>query len=434
MNLDRLNILVLHRLGDPRSWRSSMVEHELCLPLFAPGHNYLVHNAALPLPKFVRDIKFDGIVLCQTFLGRRRDPAAFQRVLRKYQFVAESSAFKIALPQDDYACSAILDRWMVDWGVDLVYPVCAGHWDVLYPKYSRVGRLRQGYTGYISETMRRRWEAPKPASARRIDVSYRAAKLPPNYGRLGYLKGVIGERFVAAARGRGLMLDISNDPKDIIVGARWHEFIEDSRFVLGAVSGSSLIDPDGSINLRVYDYLVWHPNAPFEEVEAACFPGQDGRHVFTAISPRNIECGLIGSVQILTPGHYSGMLEAGVHYIPVEPDMSNADEVFARMADAAGTARVAQACREALLSYKRFRYGHHVAEILGEIIGAARTGGRAAASSAQQALFNRYLDHIAEVEPAYWRRMRTVEAMRRTLVALGARRVKRMLVGPAGGR
>src|SRR5262245_22236902 len=81
---DRLCILVLHHLGDPRSWRASMVEHELCLPKFAPDHDYVVCNVAMPLPDFVKDIEFDGVVLTQTFLGRRRHRQIFERILQDY--------------------------------------------------------------------------------------------------------------------------------------------------------------------------------------------------------------------------------------------------------------------------------------------------------------------------------------------------------------
>ena len=400
-----------------------MVQHELCLPMLAPSHDYIVHNAELPLPPFVRDMTFDGIVLTQTFLSRRRDPAAFARTMDEYDFVRVSPAFKIAMPQDDYDCSAILDRWLTAWKVDLAYS-SVDQWDVLYPSFREVGTIRQGFTGYVSEEMARLWRSPKAAPSRRIDVSYRAAKLPPNFGRLGYLKGVIGERFTAAARGRGLILDISTDPKDTLVGPAWLQFLEDSRFVLGVNSGSSVLDPEGRINLCVDDYRVRHPRATFEEVEAACFPGVDGRHVFTAISPRNIECALTMSAQLLTPGRYSGLLRAHDHYIRVEPDLSNADEVFSAMADEATVQRMRLACREAILSAPELRYEHLVQQLVSLIATRSATG----APAGERALFARYRDHIAAVERTYWAWKRGIGAVRGVLASLGARRVKRLLL------
>ncbi len=404
-----------------------MVEHEFCLPLLAPDHNYIVHDCAMRLPNFVKDIDFDGIVLTQTFLGRRRHPGVFKQVIRDYSFVKDSPAFKIALPQDDYHCSAILDRWMADWKINLVYTVISEHWDILYPTYSATGRMRLGYTGYISDDLIRLCRSPKSIQSRSIDVSYRAAKLPPTHGRLGYLKGIIGDRFIDRARGQGLELNISTDPKDIIVGSAWRAFLEDSKFVLGVNSGVSLLDPEGLIKEKVIHYLIFHPKATFEEVEAACFPGLDEKYEFTAISPRNIECGLIESVQILTPGQYSNMLEAETHYIPIDPGMANVDDVFKMIRDLETSANIAKACKEALLSYPELRYRNHVEELILEIENARDSPISERETARYLRLFERYESRMTRIAPVFWFKRRIFEGIRQTLVLLGARRVKRTL-------
>lgn len=424
----RLKILVLHYLGDPRSWRTAMVEHELCLPSFAPDHQYVVHDASLPLPDFVRDIDFDGIVLTQTFLGRRRHPRIFQRVLQDYAFVQSSSACKIALPQDDYECSGLLDRWLADWRVDRIYTVCPQHWDVLYPLNHPAGKLRLGYTAYLSDTLLERCREPKPFHVRSVDVSYRTVRMPAHIGRLGYEKWAIAERFRKAASGSNLRLDISTDPKDAIVGAHWLAFLGNSKFVLGANSGSSMYDPTGELSARAIDYQVHHPDASYEEIEAACFPAAEGRYVFTAISPRNLECGLIEAAQVLTRGEYSGVLEPHTHYIPMHADLSDAAEVFEKMANTASVLKMIGRCKEALLSHAHLRYRHHIAELL-ETIAAGAPSGRGGAHDAQHALFESYRAYKLRAEPAHWRKLRTRDRFQQTLVALGARRVKRLLVG-----
>jgi hypothetical protein len=77
--------------------------------------------------------------------------ANFRKHLADYAFVAESDAVKLAFPQDEYDCHQLLDDWMYDWKVDVVFSVIASGWDVLYPRYHRVGDIRLGYTGYIDE-------------------------------------------------------------------------------------------------------------------------------------------------------------------------------------------------------------------------------------------------------------------------------------------
>jgi hypothetical protein len=422
----KLNILVLHNLGDPSTWRESMVEKELCLPRFAPEHNYVVHEALLPLPSYVREMHFDGILLTQTFLSKRADPVLFPMFLRNYAFVRDSTAFKIALPQDDYTCHAVLDRWMVDWKVDLLFPACINDWKIFYPLYAAVGRMRQGYTGYISRNLIERSATVKPISERDLDVTYRAARLAPEFGRLGMIKSEIGKRFEQAARERGmdLKLDLSTRSKDAVVGTKWYDFIANSKCMLGVNSGASLLDPEGSISLSVHAHLQLRPAASFEEVEAACFPGQDGLEDYTGISPRNMECALLGTVQILTPGPYGNFLSPWKHYLPIEPDMSNFDAVAERLGDIPYLQSMANACRDEILSHPELRYENHVEDLLAEIRGGSTLSGPDRQSSAP--LFDRYRADSGP-QDHFWKRRRARARLRETFARLGLRRAKYFL-------
>ena len=87
-----------------------MYEKELCLPNFAPEHNYLVHDFELPLPSYITDIHFDAIILTQTFLSKRQDPGFRQRLNEVYAFIGSMQCFKIALPQDDATVPTATDR------------------------------------------------------------------------------------------------------------------------------------------------------------------------------------------------------------------------------------------------------------------------------------------------------------------------------------
>jgi hypothetical protein len=367
-----MNILILHRMGNPRSWRHSPSELQLGLPTYAPRHNYLVHNASLPLPRFVRNLEFDGIILGASFLGSRRYPTTFERILAEFDFLRFADAFKIALPQDDYCCSALLDCWVSDWKVDKVYTVCPQHWDVLYPNYlGSGGNLALGYTGYISPALIQRSSSPTPHAARKLDVCYRAKMLSPSFGRMGVAKGTIVAKFLDAFRDKSLVVDISVDPKDVIPGQRWLDFVESARFTLGSNSGSSLLDPEGRIRENVRAYVRRNPGATFEEVEAECFPGLDGKYVFTAISPRVLEAGMLQTGQILFPGPYSGFLEPWVHYVPLAEDFSNKREVSWAIKDPPLLRRIASACKQRLLDVPELRLETYVRNLEWEIEDAA---------------------------------------------------------------
>lgn len=424
-----LNILILHRMGDPQYWRQTVRDLEFLLPTHAAAHHYVVHAADQPLPAHIRDLRFHAIILGPTFLCARFAPHTFRDVLRDYDFVRTSDAVKIALPQDDYDCSAILDRWMTDWGVDAVYAACPEHWDVLYPSYSQTGRIRQGYTGYIADSWITGWQHPKPFAERSIDVSYRAGKLPPNYGRIGYIKGVIGERFAGHPATAGLTLDISTDSKDMIPGADWHAFMSDSRFCLATNTGSSLLDREGHIRQCVEQQLIRSPQASFEEVEAHCFRGQDGQYNFTAISPRNIEAALAHTVQLATPGPYGGILAANEHYIPLEPDCSNAADVVALMRDRVLVERIARQAKDAVLGVPELRATNHATRLLEQIadgVTAKRT--QASSPSEMQSAMAQYATDVTAKTDAFWARRRRRQQLRDVAVALGARKLKRLLM------
>lgn len=398
-----MNILVLHALGDATKAPRLLKEHVFFLRTQFPQHSYIYHDAALPPPAYLRQASFDAILLDVTFLGYRwLDPVLFNRFLKQYQFVAESDAVKIAFPQDEYDCHAVLDDWMCAWRVDTVFSVISSSWDILYPRYSLVGDIRLGYTGYLDEALLN-WK-PKPFSARRIDIGYRARTLPPNFGRLGQTKWSIGRDVATRAVDFDLLVDIELGERSMLMGDAWLHFLDDSKFTLGANSGSSLLDPVGALRAAVRHYCARHPAASFEEVEAACFPGLDGLHCLTAISPRVLEAALLGSGQILVDGDYSGILQANEHYIPIRSDASNFDDVVEAMSDVPRVERMISRCREAILSVPELRGNNRAVMLLG-LIEETRAVKRSSSSRTDIGpLIARYSSEMPAKYKSHWRR------------------------------
>jgi hypothetical protein len=365
--MDRLSILVLHSLGNPAMAPAFLNHHVFALQRNFPEHDYLYHDATLPLPDYVAEQDFHAIVLDVTFLTARWASLEFLQARKDaYAFVRESSAVKIAFPQDEYDCNVLLDDWMCEWNVDVVFSVIDSGWDVLYPRYHMQGNIRLGYTGYIDESLINR--PTKPFKQRAIDIGYRAKKLPPYFGRVGQAKWTIGRDVERLARNTGLNVDIELGDQGTLFGEAWLKFIDNSKFTLGANSGSSLLDPIGEIQRHVRTYLTANPDATFEAVEAACFAGQEGLYSFTAISPRVLEAALLDSAQILVDGEYSGIVKPGEHYLAIREDASNYEEVRAAMSDAAAVTKMIKRCREAILSVDALRYRNKARMTL-ELIG-----------------------------------------------------------------
>ena len=360
---ENLSILVLHRLGDPESAISFLKHHVFSLSNYQPENNYLYHDVSLPLPEYVKAIAFDLIVLDVTLLcSRWRPKADFEELKREYNFVAGSNAVKIAFPQDEYDCNELLDSWMCEWNVDIVFSVISKHWDILYPNYSKIGRIQLGYTGYIDRSL---IDFPlKPFNERTIDIGYRARKLPPYFGRIGETKWTIGRDVLALSKHYGLNSDIVLGGQGVLIGNQWLEFINNSKFTLGSNSGSSLLDPRGEIQQAVRGYIAGFPEADFKEVEEHCFKGLDGHYTFTAISPRVLEAAMLKSCQILVEGDYSGLIRPWEHYIPLKEDLSNMSEVVSAMNDLSLVSRMCEQCRSVLLDCKGLHYETRAQKII----------------------------------------------------------------------
>jgi hypothetical protein len=377
-----LRVLVLHSLGPLENVPVSLKNHVFALRTYHSEHEYVFHDTTVDNPLSLAGGEFDAIILDVSFLWARWAPDNnFQRIKREYSFIADCQALKLAFPQDEYDCNELLDDWMCEWRVDVVFSVIAQHWDVLYPKFSQTGEIRLAYTGYIDDSLT--LIEPLPWDSRTIDIGYRARKLPPYFGRLGEVKWKIGELVRSACQGTSIRADIVVGDQGTLNGRGWLEFINRSRFTLGANSGSSLLDPRGHIQRAVRRYLQDYPCAPFKEVEKACFPGLDARHEFTAISPRVIEAAVLGSCQILVEGHYSGLLQPWEHYIPIKADASDFDKVLAAMQNRALTDSIVARCRADLLGNEDLHYRSHTARVI-ELIAERTSFNRIAAQSVEK--------------------------------------------------
>lgn len=412
--MDQLNILVLHSLGNPAKAADFLGKHVYCLRRNLPDHNYLYHDVSLALPEYVKSTPFHAIILDVTLLCHRWTSSEnFQKLKSDYDFVRQSNAIKIALPQDEYDCNEILDDWMCGWKVDVVVSVIGKHWDVLYPKYSKVGKIVLGYTGYIDESLLR-FEL-KPWLERRVEIGYRAKKLPPYFGRLGETKWRIGLAVKAAASGYGLVTDIVLGDQGTLLGKSWLNFINDSKFTLGANSGSSLLDPRGEIQRGIRAYLEEHPTATFEEIEEKFFKELDGKFEFTAISPRVLEAATLNSCQILVEGDYSGIVRPWEHYIPIRADASDFGDVAAAMRDHALVKRITANCRETILDSKELRYSAKAERLIGFIVEGIDNKGLHSPTAPVEAVIKKYQTEMPQRYLRQWRSQAIKQSIRESL-------------------
>lgn len=296
--------------------------------------NARVHHLNLRLrraPGYLRRLPVDLVVFHSTFFAGRFEREVLERTFERAAPLAALDAVKVMLPQDEFINTEVVNRFIADFGIDAVFSVMPpDQWPAIYEGIPPRVRIHQVLTGYLDDQRLREIERIRARERERpVDIGYRTVGSPPPwFGRHGFLKQQIADVFLERGAGRGLALDIRTGSSGTLLGNDWYRALCRWKYTLGVEGGTSILDRDGSICKRTERYQAEHPDASFEEVEAACFPGLDGTFRGYAISPRHLEACASGTCQILTEGSYNGILEPWKHYIPVRRDLGNVDEVL----------------------------------------------------------------------------------------------------------
>lgn len=334
MDTGRKRILVLYwHPGSDETMRAAIRHHLRALDSSEVKHEILYYNTYNGAPAWLRYLHVDAIVLHTVFLCLRWSHL-FYTWKQGLEWIRDLNCVKIAIPQDEYDHSEILDEWLFEWGVSVIFTnFDVSHRKTLYPIMHDKADFYECFTGYVDETIARHYENKLlPAQARSCDIVYRASHLPYWFGSQGQLKHQIADIVARRAQAQGLQCDISTRVEDTIVGDRWLDFLASGRVIIGCESGSSVLDRRGEIKAQIQAMLRREPDLSFAEVSRRLPEGWDD-YQFFAISPRHFEAIITKTCQILIEGRYDGVLEADKHYIPLKRDFSNLDEVLKKVKD-----------------------------------------------------------------------------------------------------
>lgn len=326
--LQSKRILVLYWHPGPGELRLAISRHLHALDWSGADHQVLYFNALNGVPRWLGHFKWDVVVFHTTLLCLRWSHL-FHKWKWHIRWLNDCKCLKVALPQDEYDHAHVLDEWLFELGVHLIFTNFGEKYrQILYPLMHDRAIFHQCLTGYIDE---RDAEAARSrfgdTELRTADIIYRATHLPFWFGTHGQLKHRIAEEVATRAQAHGLHVDISTRVKDTIVGPAWLEFLASGRTVIGSESGSSVLDARGALKARLQQLSLSNPELTFERASSFMPPGWD-QYEFFAISPRHFEAVLTRTCQVLVEGTYDGVLQPRVHYLPVRRDFSNLDEVL----------------------------------------------------------------------------------------------------------
>lgn len=243
--------------------------------------------------------------------------------------------YKLIIIQDEYYNSHLhhdrLTRMRID-AVVTTIPNPADRRVAYYGEELAHLEFVHALTGYVADDMKNRtpWI---PFRERKWKLGYRGRSLPFIYGDLTREKWLIGARMKEICAEKGVPANIAVDDESRIYGRDWVDFIRNCRGTLGTESGSNVFDFGGKALRGIREYLKSHPDADYQTVHDLFLKDIDGKIKMNQISPRIYEAIAYGSALVLFRGEYSGVVEADRHYIPLEKDFSNVDEVLAKLDD-----------------------------------------------------------------------------------------------------
>ena len=175
------------------------------------------------------------------------------------------------------------------------------------------------------------------------------------------------EYFEKYGEARGLHCDIRAGRSSRMPRNEWAAFLNRSRTLIGAESGTYYLNEKGALLDRARTYnLKQRQDATFEEVFAKFFAGVSRGVSGKSISSRHFEAIGTKTCQVLIEGDYNGILKAGEHYIPVRPDLSDIDEVIRALGDKGHCRAIAERTHD--LAMSAHTYDHRVADVLAHAV------------------------------------------------------------------
>jgi hypothetical protein len=359
------NVLVVYGLF-MHPLRSTVEDHLLAFRRYSARRVFHLNARVQNVPRHILDRDYDMVVFHTTFLSNRWAPELFLEMCERIEPLKRVAGVRVAMPQDEFLRTKLVCDFIDDFDIDIVCSVAPeSEWPKIYPTVDRRRvRFHQILTGYLDDrTVKRIEEIVDATPEQDIDIGYRAWRGAPWLGRHGTLKGTIADSVIQHGEGSGLRLDISTRDEDTLLGDDWFRFLARCRYTIGIEGGASVLDFDGSIKERTERYQADHPGAAFDEIEAACFPGEDGKLALFALSPRHLEACATRTCQVLVAGSYNGVLEPDRHFIELQPDLSNLDHVLASMSDEACRRRLTDAAHRDVVASGRYTYRAMVAEV-----------------------------------------------------------------------
>lgn len=312
---------------------------------------HATHDAIMDFEFDSYDVVFNNYCARHCFSGQASSD--YRAAMKRYR------GLKVLAVQDEYDNTNDIKAAIRDLGFHLVLTcVPQSCIEYVYPRAEFPGvEFMTVFTGYVADSLVERGARAKSLAERTIPIGYRGRDIGGKYGRLAFDKYEIGRRMKIECDARGIKNDIAMDEASRIYGTAWFDFIENCQTMLGTESGSNAFDFDGSLARKFAEMTVSkRGKTPSYEEFAPIIGDRESAISMGQVSPRVFECAALRTPMILFRGNYSGVLEADRHYISLEKDFSNIDDVLIRARDLDQLGAMAERTFLDLIASGRYSY------------------------------------------------------------------------------
>jgi hypothetical protein len=273
---------------------------------------------------------FDAIIVHYSILSIDDHdlPPAYRAAIRSFP------GLKIQFIQDEYRRINRITARMRELGTQILF-------SALRPPTARVVYCEKSgledvfifctLSGYLPEDLLK-IDVP-PISGRPFHATYRGRTVPYWLGRHARQKHEIASGFSQLANERGLQVNVTTRDTERVYGRDWINLVLSGKAILGTEGGASIFDFDGQVERLTGEYLRLHPHAGFDEVFENVLGPFEGNVVHRAFTPRLLEAIALRTALVLFPGEYAGILKPWKHYVPLNRDFSNSEEVAIALRD-----------------------------------------------------------------------------------------------------
>jgi len=370
-----MKILILYKKFFEKD-RNTITEHLYSFKNYYHAEDFCYVNVPDRIPRYLPYFKFDAVILHYTFLSTRFLPSEhyWQEYISNLKNIR---GLKIAIPQDEYDETDRLCDLFKKYKVKMVFTSFTNKtdWIKAYP-VSKAGSMEivPVLTGYVDENLEKKihkLDNYVEFEKKKIDIGYRARKLPYYFGEHSLMKTQLVEKLEPKLTKHKLRVDIKNTDSQYSVepfmGDDWLNFLLRCKAVLGCEGGSSLLDSDGKVKRRVLDYCRINPDATFAKVKKICFNGKDNNIKCFTIGPRHFEAIQTKTLQILTEGKYNNILKPDVHYLVLKNDFSNIKKIVTILKDKKRCNKIINQAYEDIVLSGKYSYRKFVELIIDKI-------------------------------------------------------------------